>query len=131
MKPHDIELIKRGESTTEYNSNERIIYRIDDIIRRINVAKYMMNQQGLEYWLVGLQELELELSGALTDTQEADLKLVRVERIHVSQSNNLQMVVLQRRKLERYEKKVRALLLGLGLGFTAKKQDDPAHAMMR
>lgn len=131
MKHQDVDLFKRGEATTEYNSNERIIFRIDENIRRINAAKYLMTPQGLEYWLIGIQQLELELSGALKPEEEKELGEVRVERLHVSQNSAIQMVLLQRRKLEKYERTVRKLLLGIGLGFTAKKQDDPAHAMMR
>lgn len=130
-RPQHTDMIQRDEASTEYNSNQLTVFRIDAIIQRCNMFKKVLNLEGLQYWLIEVQSLDAELEGLLKKEQEEEIAKLRVQQIRQTNTQSPQFIMLQRKKIESYERVVRKFLQFKGLGVTAKIEDDPSHAMTR
>lgn len=124
-------MIRDGTATTEYNSNQLTVFRLNDIINRCNMFKKMMSVEGLQWWLIEVQNLDAELTGLLTDAEDKDLETLRIRQLKPNPNNNMQFILLQRRRIQTYENGVRRYIQYKGLGVTAKIEDDPGKVMMR
>jgi len=123
-------MIQSGTATTEFNSNSLTVFRIDEIIKRCNMFRKMLTFDGLQYWLIEVQNLDAELTGILSTKEDEALAALRVTQLYPSQNKDtIGYVMLQRKKIDAYERAVRRFIQLKGLGVTAKIEQDPFKIM--